>query len=113
MQLHEEKFLMSRPEILAEQETQSGRLSFIFAILLAIVVLGSFGYSRADETVKDQVVESGHNVKRSTKKVAHRTEEALCAKGDAACLAEKAKHRVKEGTEYMGDKANEVENKTK
>ena len=90
MRMHEDN-LRARDEMLLGMTNQyDGRLGYIFAILLAISVLGTFSISHAEETVKNQAVETGHDVKRETKKMAHRTKEAFCAKGDAACLAEKA-----------------------
>ena len=115
MKLHKEENLKARDEILGGMVSQYGlgHLGFIFAWLLAITILGTFSYVHADEkdSTKDKAVETGHDMKRGAKKMVHRTGEALCAEGDAACLAKKGKNRVKEGADYVGDKVDEKTSK--
>jgi CRISPR/Cas system CSM-associated protein Csm4 (group 5 of RAMP superfamily) len=77
-------------------------------MIALVLVLGSVSFAQADETVNEQVQAKSNNVKRATKKGINRMKEMVCAKGDAKCLAEKAKHRVEEGAESVGDKTKEV-----
>lgn len=115
MKLHKEENLKMRNESLRGVMCQygKGRLGFVFAAMLAVTILGTFSPARADdnESTKDKAVETGHDMKRGMKKMVHRTGEALCAQGDAACLAKKAKNRVKEGADYIGDKVDEKTSK--
>lgn len=61
--------------------------------------------AHAESTAKENATATARDVKRAGKKVAHRAKEMVCMKGDAKCLAEKAKHRAQEGAEAVSDKA--------
>jgi hypothetical protein len=79
---------------------------FISAFALAGAV------SFADQSATEHKAETtAHDAKRSMKKAGHRVTEAVCAEGDAACLARKAKHRTEEGGDYVKDKAKETKDK--
>lgn len=55
------------------------------------------------DNMSDSAKKAGRKAKRSFKKGVNRTEEFFCAKGDAACAAEKAKHRVEETGDALKD----------
>ncbi|MBC7537436.1 MAG: hypothetical protein H7281_01340 [Bacteriovorax sp.] len=77
-------------------------------IISMFLVLGCFSFVHADETVGEQVQVKSNNVNRAAKKGVNRMKEMVCAEGDAKCLAKKAKHRVQEGADAVGDKTKEV-----
>ena len=81
------------------------------SLLIAIIAMGFVGTAQAKETAGEKAAATKNDVKRAAKKGMHRGQEAVCAEGDATCLAEKAKHRTTEGTDYMKDKAKEGSNK--
>ncbi len=75
------------------------------------MLIGSVGEMiRADETPAEKTTETTDSLKRTVEKKVHHVKEAMCAEGDAKCLAYKAKHRVQEGSEYVKDKAKENTN---
>jgi hypothetical protein len=78
--------------------------------LLALVILAMGLNAFAEETMGEKAAATGNDVKREAKKVGHRTQELVCAEGDAKCLAEKAEHRATEGGDYVHDKAVEAKN---
>lgn len=78
-------------------------LLFVPALMLAQPVFSA-------ETIGEKTKSVVNYGKREAKKGAHRTKEAFCMKGDAACAAEKAKHRAQEAGDYLKDKAEEVKN---
>ena len=80
---------------------------FILSAVLALAGVRVF----AEETPGEKASATANDAKRAVKKKFHRTEEAVCAKGDGQCLAEKAKHRGREGSDYAKDKAKELKNK--
>jgi hypothetical protein len=75
--------------------------------LLAILAIGFMGAAHADQTTGEKATATKNDVKRSAKKKMHKVQEMVCAEGDVECVAEKAKHRTQEGTDYMKDKAKE------
>ena len=77
-------------------------------IIALVLIFGCFSIAMADETVSEQAQVKSNNIKRATKKGVNRMKEMVCAEGDAKCLAKKAKHRVEEGSEAVGDKTKEV-----
>jgi hypothetical protein len=78
-------------------------------ILLCLALSALLGSSTfAEETAGEKAASTGRDVKRSVKKGAHRTQEAVCMKGDVECAAEKAKHRATEGKDYVEDKAKDA-----
>lgn len=79
-------------------------------ILMSLALIGLMGAAHAEETLGEKAEATGNNVKRSIKKGVNRTKEAVCAKSDAKCLAEKAKHRGEEAVDYTKDKAGEIKN---
>jgi uncharacterized low-complexity protein len=81
-----------------------------FLLALAIVTAFATAKAHAEETVGEKAQATAHDMKRSVKKSAHHAQEAVCAKSDAKCLAEKAKHRANEAGEATGDKAKEIKN---
>lgn len=81
------------------------------ALLLTLALIGFTGAVHAEETMGEKVTDSAKDAKRAIKKGAHRVEEAVCMKGDAKCLAEKAKHRGTEAMDATKDKASEIKNK--
>jgi hypothetical protein len=81
-----------------------------FFVFVAAFTLNSTSLY-ADQTPGEKASETANDVKRSTKKTGHRIQEAVCAKGDAKCDAERAKHRMQEGSDHMKDKVKEVKDK--
>lgn len=83
---------------------------FISAFAIAgAVMISDLGHS--DETSGEKATATMNKAKRKMHKTGHEAEEAVCAEGDAKCAAEKAKHRLQEGNEYMNDKAKETKDK--
>jgi hypothetical protein len=76
----------------------------------ALVVTGAMSFAHAAETMGEKASATADDAGRAMKKGAHRTEEAMCAEGDAKCLAKKAKHRAEEAKDYTKDKAKEMKN---
>jgi len=71
-------------------------------MILAIALLITGAMSFAETTADD--------AERAIKKGAHRTEETMCAEGQAKCLAKKIKHRADEAKDYTKDKTKEMKN---
>lgn len=80
------------------------------ALIIAVALLGLNGLAHSEETLGEKASAAGNDAGRSVKKGAHRVQEAVCADSDTKCLAEKAKHRAQEGTDYTKDKAKELKN---
>jgi len=80
-------------------------------ILSMILASAALGLAHADQTATEKAEATGHAVKRSIKKGAHRMEEKFCAKSDTECLTQKAKHRASEASDYTKDKAHEAVDK--
>lgn len=59
----------------------------------------------------EKVDAAKNNVERSVQKSVNRVDEKICSDNDVECLAEKAKHRVEEGADYVGDKTQEAVDK--
>jgi len=81
------------------------------SLLVAVLALGFMGVAHAESESAQKAETTKNDVKRDVKKGWHRTEESVCAQGDAKCAAKKAKHRVKEGSDYMKDKTQEAVDK--
>lgn len=79
-------------------------------MICAVALFGFINFAHAEETLSEKAKATANDVKRSAKKGAHRVEEAMCAEGDAKCLKKKAENRVKEGSDYVKDKAEETKN---
>jgi hypothetical protein len=79
-------------------------------ILIAAVLMGVVGVVHADESVVEKAQSAGSDAGRAVKKGTHRVQESVCMQSDAKCLAEKAKHRGEEGTDYAKDKVKEIKN---
>lgn len=83
--------------------------------MMSSFVLASFlmptGFAFADQSTGEKVEAKAKDAKRAVKKKAHRVGEELCQKGDAQCLADKAKNRGTEGADYVKDKADEAKDK--
>ena len=79
--------------------------------LISIAVLGLSGVAFAEEGVGAKAKVIKNDASRSTKKAAHRVQEAICSKSDAECLARKAKNRTTEAAEAVEDKASEIKGK--
>ena len=79
--------------------------------LLAVMAFSVGNFAHAEQTVGESVKATGHDVKRGAKKGMNRMKEAVCAEGDAKCLAKKAGHRMEEGSDYMKDKTTETVDK--
>jgi UDP-N-acetyl-D-mannosaminuronate dehydrogenase len=73
-----------------------------------ILALGFLGVVQADETLNEKAEVKGNDMNRAAKKGTNRMKEMICAEGDAKCLAKKAKHRVDESSDAIGDKTKEV-----
>ena len=80
------------------------------ALVMTLALVGFVSSGYAAETVGEKVEATAHDAKRAVKKGVNRTKEALCAKGDLKCLAEKGKHRGEEGVDATKDKVNEIKN---
>ncbi len=83
-------------------------------LLLSLILLLSFSFAQAAESLAEKAEATAKTVVREIKKGANRAEEAACGKltGDskAACLAKKAKNRVVETKDAAVDKVDEVKN---
>jgi uncharacterized low-complexity protein len=81
-------------------------------LMAAFVVVGfAMGATlpaHAEETMGEKAQSTGRDAKRAVKKGAHRVGEAMCMEGDVKCAAKKAKNRVNETGEAIGDKAKDV-----
>ena len=82
----------------------------LICVLAMMSVIGA-GVARAEETVGEAATEKAHDAKRAIHKGVDKVEDKLCDKGDAKCLAQKGKHKVKEGAEYVKDKGSEAKDK--
>jgi hypothetical protein len=80
-------------------------------LVLGLALLSAVPVAGAKETVDEKVEVSGNTAKRGAKKALHRTEEALCLKGDLKCTAEKAGHRIIEAKDATVDEAKKIKNK--
>lgn len=80
------------------------------ALIVAVALLGLNGMVYSEETVGEKAAAAGNDAGRSIKKGANRVQEAVCMDSDTKCLAEKAKHRAEEGTDYTKDKVKELKN---
>lgn len=80
------------------------------AIIFGLALTGLIGIVHADETVGEKAKATTNDAGRSVKKTVHHVQEATCTSGDAKCLAQKAKHRTGEATDYTKDKASEIKN---
>ena len=70
--------------------------------------------ARASEAdVKSDVRSDADDTKRGVKKAANRVDEAGCTGTKAECAKRKAKHRVQESTDKVGDKTTEAVDKAK
>jgi len=78
------------------------------------VFLGVIGSVHAEETMREKAQATANSAARAAKKGAHRIEEAACGNltgnSKAECMAQKAKHRLKEGRDEVVDKAKEINN---
>lgn len=86
----------------------------LLSVLTVLGLMGAVTFTQpahAKESTTESMNATKNKVKRSVKKGTHRVEEAVCAEGDAKCLAKKAKHRVEEGSDYVKDKATETKDK--
>jgi hypothetical protein len=81
------------------------------AVILSLLFVMGVNSVHAEETMGEKGAKTGHTIKRKVKKMGHRVEEAVCAKSDAKCLAEKAGNRMEEGADYVKDKAVETKDK--
>lgn len=81
-------------------------------VIMTLALMGFMGSAtvHAEETMGEKAAATTNDAKRAVKKGANRVKEAVCAKGDAKCLAEKAKHRGEEGWDATKDKATEMKN---
>ncbi len=79
--------------------------------VIFVALLGLAGAAIAEETPAERTEATLKDTKRGLKKGAHRVEEKICMKGDAECLAEKAKHRAEEAASATKDKAEEAADK--
>ncbi len=80
----------------------------ILSLFLSAGLLAGAQLAHAEETMGEKAKATGNTVKRSAKKGMNRVEEAVCMKGDAKCLAQKAGNRMEEGADYVKDKAVET-----
>lgn len=80
-------------------------------LIMICALVGFAATVHAEETAGEKTKVMANDTKRAMKKGAHRTEEMVCMKSDAKCLAEKAKHRASEAGDAVSDKASEVKNK--
>lgn len=79
-------------------------------IFLVIALWGLSPVTFAEETIGEKTEATVNDAKRGIKKGYHRAKEKVCAKGDVACLTEKAKHRGTESKDYIEDKSKELKN---
>jgi hypothetical protein len=82
-------------------------LQSMMALAAFLLLTASAPASRADD-LKDDVRKDTHDVKRSVTKTGHRVAEAACTGTKTDCAAKKAKHRVQETDEKVGDKVDEI-----
>ncbi len=80
------------------------------AQIILTLMLATGLSAMAEETMAEKTEAKAHNVKRSMKKGAHRTQEAVCMEGDVKCMEKKAAHRMEEAKDYTKDKASEAKN---
>ncbi len=79
--------------------------------ITALTALSLAGAPVFAQTVDERAKATGNDVKRGTKKGAHRVEEALCTGTKAECAAMKGKNRVEEGKDKIVDQAKETKDK--
>jgi hypothetical protein len=83
----------------------------IIMILTLLLFMTPMTSVKAKETVSEKASKTSHDIKRAGKNGINRTQEAVCMKGDAKCLKQKAKHRAQELNDKTQDKAREIKNK--
>lgn len=80
-------------------------------LFFSLAFLGAMTLANAEESVGEKTGAKVNDAKRSIKKGAHKVGEKLCAKGDVACLKDRAAHRAEEAGDYVKDKVEETKNK--
>ena len=60
------------------------------------------------EKMSDKSSEIVDTTKSGLKKTGRAMKDAVCMKGDVACAAQKGKHKMQNGMDSVGDKANEL-----
>lgn len=76
----------------------------IIILTLCFILSCALQIAYADETLAEKSEVAADTVDRGAKKVVNRLKEITCGKGDAACAAQKLKHRAEETTEEVIDK---------
>lgn len=81
-------------------------LSFAFVSLAGI-------YAAADDHAMETVKEAGRDMKKETKKAARNVQDKTCTmvKGKLECAGEKAKHKVQNAADEVGDKVDDAKRK--
>ncbi|MES2768546.1 MAG: hypothetical protein V4596_05305 [Bdellovibrionota bacterium] len=85
-------------------------LTTIF-LAASLIMTGVSLKSFAETTTTEKVQEVGQDTAKVAKKGVRATKDAVCMKGDVECAAQKAKHKVQNAGDEIGDKADDVKKK--
>lgn len=80
-------------------------------VAVSLIITGVSLTSKAETTVKENVQEMGQDTSKHAKRAVRATKDVVCMDSDAACLAQKAKHKAQNAGDEIGDKANDVKKK--
>ena len=78
-------------------------------LIAASLTLASVSF--AETTVGEKVQEVGQDASKNVKKGYRASKDAVCMKGDVECAAQKAKHKMQNAGDEIGDKADDVKKK--
>lgn len=77
----------------------------------SLIITGVPLKSFAETTTAEKVQEVGQDASKNVKKGYRATKDVVCMKGDVECAAQKAKHKVQNAGDEIGDKADDVKKK--
>lgn len=80
----------------------------VMMLAAGLMLSVSTQHAFAKERQSEKTTAKANNVKRSMKKGIHRTEEAICMKGDFSCGVDEAKNRTIEAKDATVDKTKET-----
>jgi len=80
-------------------------------LFTAVTVLALTSIARAEETTGEKVDSKARHATTDVKKAGRKVEDKMCAKSDAKCAADKAKHAGQNAGDKVEDAAKDVKNK--
>ncbi len=80
-------------------------------VATSLIITGVSLKSLAETTATEKVQEVGQDTAKVAKKGVRATKDAVCMKGDVECAAQKAKHKMQNAGDEIGDKTDDVKKK--